>query len=448
MPRKPKELTPLEVKRLKCKVNADGKPYNSLHPAGGVRGLFLQVTPSDARSWILRYSVGYKLDPSGEIQRDKNGQPVPLRHHLGLGSYPTVTLGQAREKAREALERIEAGIDPVEEKRAAKRARMTEQLKRITFAQAMRDYIEMKSKEFRSPRQRAQWENSLTAYALPVMGNMPVSEIELPHIKAVLDPIWQEKTETANRVRGRIEKILGWSAIHGYRSSENPARWKGYLDEVYPSPNKIKEENHHAALPVVDMPDFYRALQSKAGTAARALEFAILTAARTNEVIGDKRIGKAGITWQEIDLKRRVWTVPADRMKSGKIHKEPLTQRAVDVLEAMGPGDPDALVFTGGKGGIPSNNFLSAVLKRMGVSATVHGFRSTFKDWASEYTAYPDEVSELALSHVNSDSTRAAYARSQLIDKRRKLMDDWAAFCQHGHAEQADNVLTIGGARA
>ncbi|MDL0429579.1 integrase arm-type DNA-binding domain-containing protein [Marinobacter sp. TBZ242] len=428
MPKKVKELSATEVRRLSHSVSKDGKEYNGLHPVGGVSGLLLSVTPTGAKSWILRTVIGTK------------------RRNIGLGPFPDVSLAEARRKAQEVKDKIAEGIDPVEERKAARRSMIAAQLSTMTFAQAMAEYIRMKSKEFRNPRQEKQWTNSLTTYAVPHIGNVPVGEIELPHIKAVLDPIWEEKTETANRVRARMENILGWCAVHGYRSNENPAKWSGYLDEVYPSPEKIKNKGHHAALSVDAVPEFMKSLRKRTGTAAKALEFLILTASRTNEVIGDKRIGKAGITWQEIDLKRKVWTVPADRMKSGKLHRVPLTDAAVDLLKGMGEGAPDQLVFPGPKGDIPSNNFLSALLKRMDQPVTAHGFRSTFKDWAREYTAYADEVSELALAHINSDATRAAYARSELIDKRRLLMADWEKFCKEGHQKrEQSNVVAIGG---
>ncbi|MEX0603836.1 MAG: integrase arm-type DNA-binding domain-containing protein [Marinobacter sp.] len=428
MPKKARELSATEVRRLTHAVSkTTGKEYNGLHPVGGVSGLLLQVTPSGAKSWIYRTTVAGK------------------RRNIGVGGFPDVTLTQAREKARELRDKIADGIDPVADRQATKRALMAARLSTVTFADAMADYIKMKSKEFRNPRQEQQWTNSLTTYALPHIGKVPVREIELTHIKAVLDPIWQEKTETANRVRARMENILGWCAIHGYRSNDNPAKWQGYLDEIYPSPEKIKKKGHYAALSVDEMPKFMKALKKRTGTAAQALEFLILTAARTNEVIGDKRIRKAGVTWQEIDLKRKVWTVPADRMKSGKEHRVPLTNAAVDLLKGMGEGAPDQLIFPGPKGDLPSNNFLSALLKRMDQPITAHGFRSTFKDWAREYTAYADEVSELALAHINSDATRAAYARSELIDKRRQLMGDWEQYCNHGKAQKAGNVLSIGG---
>ena len=431
MPVKTREMSATEVRRLTHSVSkATGKEYNGLHSVGGVAGLLLQVTPTGAKSWVYRTYIAGK------------------RRSIGLGGFPDVTLAQARDKARVVRDKIAEGIDPVEERQAKRRDLLAAQLSTMTFADATREYMKMKSKEFRDPRQAGQWESSLETHAMPHIGKLPVRDIELPHIKAVLEPIWETKTETANRVRGRIEKILGWCAVHGYRSNENPARWKGYLDGVLQAPNKIKKKGHHAALSVDALPDFMTDLQKRTGTAARALEFLILTASRTNEVVGDKRINKPGITWQEIDFKAKAWTIPADRMKAGKVHKVPLAPAAIDLLKSMEPGAPDALVFAGSDGVIPSNNFLSALLKRMDQPVTAHGFRSTFKDWARERTAYADEVSELALAHVNSDATRAAYARSELIDKRRLLMADWEKFCLHGEGKKnADNVLPIGANR-
>lgn len=432
MPIKVRELSATEVRRLTHSVsNTTGKEYNGLHSVGGVAGLLLQVTPTGAKSWVYRTRIGSK------------------RRSIGLGGFPDVSLAQARDKAREVRDKIAAGIDPVEERNEKRRELLAAQLSTMTFADATRQYMKMKAKEFRDPRQAGQWESSLERHAMPHIGKLPVREIELPHIKAVLEPIWETKTETANRIRGRIEKILGWCAVHGYRSNENPARWKGYLDGVFQAPNKIKRKGHHAALAVDALPGFMKELTKRAGTAARALEFLILTASRTNEVVGDKRINKPGITWQEIDFKAKVWTIPADRMKAGKVHKVPLTPAAIDLLKGMEPGAPDALVFAGAGDVIPSNNFLSALLKRMNQKVTAHGFRSTFKDWAREHTTYADEISELALAHVNSDATRAAYARSELIDKRRLLMADWERFCIHGDKKQeSGNVISISGVGA
>ena len=424
MPIKIKELSATEVRRLTHSVSAmTGKEYNGLHSVGGVAGLLLQVTPTGARSWIYRTRIAGK------------------RRSIGLGGFPDVGLAQAREKARAARDKIENGIDPIKERQAKRRDLLAAQLSTITFVDATRQYMKMKSKEFRDPRQAGQWESSLENYAMPHIGRLPVRDIELTHMKAVLDPIWETKTETATRIRGRIEKILGWCAVHGYRSNENPARWKGYLDGVFQAPNKIKKKGHHAALSVNALPAFMTDLKKRTGTSARAMEFLILTASRTSEVVGDKRINKPGVTWQEIDFKNKVWTIPAERIKGRKVHRVPLTPASMDLLKKMESGAPDALIFAGSNGAIPSNNFLSALLKRMDQTVTTHGFRSTFKDWAREHTTYADEVSELALAHVNSDATRAAYARSELLDKRRLLMTEWENFCFEKSGKADSNIL-------
>lgn len=425
MPKITKELSAIEVKRLKHATSKNDKEYNALHAVGGVSGLLLQVTPTNAKSWVLRTMVGSK------------------RRNIGLGAFPEVSLARAREKAAAAKELIANGLDPVEEKQSAKRILVASQLSRMTFDDAAREYIKMKSKEFRNPRQAQQWTNSLATYASPHIGKIPVSEIELPQIKSVLDPIWETKTDTATRIRSRLENILGWCAVNGYRKNENPARWSGYLDEIYPSFGKIKKRKHHTALSIDNLPAFMAALNKRSGTAARALEFLILTASRTNEVIGDKRIGKAGVTWAEIDLQKRIWTIPAERMKSNKIHTVPLCEKTIAIINDLPKGKPSDLLFSGSNGDIPSNNFLSSLLKRMEVSATTHGFRSTFKDWCREHTNYADEVSELSLAHVNSDATRAAYARSGLIEKRRLLMADWALYCHKG--KQPEKIVLLKG---
>lgn len=428
MPKKVEALSAVEVKRLSHAISKDGEPYNALHPVGGVPGLLLQVTPSGAKSWIYRAVVGTK------------------RRNIGLGGYPAVSLAKAREKAQEMRELIQQGVDPVEQKKEARRELIRQQLATMTFKDAAEQYIKKKAKDFKNDRQREQWQSTIDNYVNPIIGRTPVREIELPHIKAVLDPIWEQVTETASRVRGRIENILGWAAVHGYRSEENPARWKGFLDKVYPSPAKLKKVKHFEAVSVEAMPQFMQELKQRSGDSAKALEFLILTASRTNEVIGDKRLDKVGITWAEIDLNKKVWTVPADKMKSGKAHRVPLSDRAIAILNELPRKADDQPIFSSTNNAIPSDNYLRSVLKRMGVDATVHGFRSVFKDWCREHTAYADEVSELALAHVNSDATRAAYARSELIDKRRLLMADWESYCYNGHpVTKSNNVTAIGG---
>ena len=424
MPKIAKELSALDVKRLKVNVNKDtGEPYNTMHRVGGVSGLMLQITPSGAKSWLLRTTVGTKI------------------RSIGLGAYPGVGLSEARTKAQAQKEQIELGICPVETKREARRALIAKQLGSITFEDAALRYIPAKAAEFKNPRQAQAWESTLRMYAFPVIGKTPVHEITLHHLKAVLEPIWLTKTVTATVIRGRIESILGWCAVHGYRSETNPARWKDNLDKVLPAPNKIKDEKHHAALPYAEMPSFMERLRTMEGMAARALEFSILTAARTNETIGDKRTNKPGVTWGEIDLERRIWTVPASKMKAGRVQHVPLSDAAMAILTGLERGSDDALVFAGARGKIASNNYLSSVLKRMGEACTVHGFRSSFKDWARALSGFDDEVSELCLAHVNSDETRAAYARDGLLDKRRMLLTAWDNYCA-GKA-QADNVIQM-----
>lgn len=431
MPKVAKQLSDREVNRLTHNVSEQGNAYNTLHPVGGVPGLLLQVTPAGAKTWIYRTKVG------------------TLRRSIGLGGYPSVSLSEARQKAKELKGQIrDEGLDPVEEKKAARRRLISAQLSVKTFEKAAGEFIDMKAKEFKSPRQADQWRKSLAKHVFPHIGSIPVREIELAHIETVLDPIWETIPETAKRVQGRIENILGWCAIRGYRSGDNPAQWKGYLDKVYPASSKIKKIVSHAALPVDAMPDFMADLAERKAVAARALEFLILTASRPNEVVGDRRIGKAGITWQEVDFKEKVWTIPKERMKAGREHRVPLTDKALAILEAMPKGEPDSLIFPSPAGGVPSDNFLTAVLRRMDVKSSAHGFRSVFMDWSRRYSRFArqEEVAELALAHVNSDATRAAYARDGLIDKRRLQMKEWAQFCFHGHATKTgDNtVVAIG----
>lgn len=408
MPKKPPELSALEVKRLT-------RP--GLHAVGGVAGLFLAVSDGGARSWILRYSTP-------EVRYSQKGNAYYARRDLGLGGFPDVTLAQAREKGRELREKIRQGIDPAEERKAAREAWRVGLAKKISFEQAARKAHAAKGSEFRNAKHRKDWISSLERHALPVIGSLPVAEIELPHILKVLDPIWKERTETATRVRQRLESVLAWATVSGYRSGENPARWDGNLKEVLPAPNKIRKVRHHRALPWQEVPAFMEALRTREGMAALALQFTILTAARSGEV--------RGAQWEEVDTDARIWTVPADRIKAGKQHSVPLSDDALAVLKVVPRMEGSNHIFTAPRGGALSDMTLAAVLKRMKVAATVHGFRSSFKDWARNRTAYPDEVSELALAHVNSDATRAAYARDELLPQRQRLMADWARFCREG----------------
>lgn len=405
MPKVAKELSAAQVQRLT-------KP--GLHAVGGVAGLLLQVSATGARSWILRVKVGTK------------------RRDLGLGGFPTVGLAQARERAREARELIWKGIDPVAE-RDAQRLALVQAQSIPTFDECARQFLAGKRLEFKNDKHAAQWSSTLTEYASPIIGRMPVHQVELSHVVRILKPIWETKTETASRLRGRVESVLAWATVSGFRSGDNPARWRGHLDAVLAKPNKVKTVQHHAALPHEQLPAFLARLATQEGTAARALEFAILTAARSGEV--------RGATWDEFDLEAKVWTVPASRMKAGKEHRVPLTPAAVALIKRQ--PRVSEYVFAAPRGGALSDMALSAVLRRMKVDATVHGMRSTFRDWAGETTAFDRETIEHALAHRLKDKAEAAYARGSHFDKRRKLMEAWAKFCKTAPKGAADNVTPI-----
>ncbi|RUR30849.1 site-specific integrase [Vreelandella andesensis] len=412
MPKVAKELSAAEVRRI-------DRP--GFHPVGGVPGLLLQVSPGGGRSWVLRVMVGNR------------------RRGFGLGSFPTVSLGDARNKARELREKLAQGIDPVAERQAARAAHIAAQAKRLTFREAAEQYHATKEKEFRNAKHRKDWIGSLKRYAFIHIGEVPVGDVELPHVLKALEPIWETKTETATRVRQRIESVLAWAAVRGYRNGDNPARWQGNLDAVLAKPAKVgKGKRHFPALPWQRVPEFLQDLRTREGMGARALEFAILTAARSGEI--------RGATWEEIDLSAKVWTIPADRMKAGKPHRIPLSPAAVTLLEALPRMEGQPLVFPAVRGGKISDVTILATVKRMNATkekeggeqytdpsdarpVVPHGFRSAFKDWARNRSSYPDEVSELALAHVNSDATRAAYARDELLPQRTKLMKAWADYC-------------------
>ena len=395
MPKKAPEKASVELRR----INRPG-----LHAVGGVAGLHLRIAKTGARSWILRTTVGSR------------------RRDIGLGGFPDVTLADARQRAREARALIAQGVDPVAEKRARRAALVTAQAKEITFAEAARRCHAARAAAFSNAKHRKDWISSLERYAFPGLGSIPVAGIELPHVLAVLEPIWLTRTESATRVRQRIEAVLSWATVSGYRTGDNPARWSGNLREVLPQPSKITKEGHFPALPWHEVPAFLVELRKRDGMGARALEFIIHTAARS----GEARLS----TWDEFDLEGALWTVPADRMKARKPHRVPLSPPAVALLETLPRMSGEPYVFPASRGGALSDMAISAVCRRMGVPAVPHGFRSSFKDWARTSTTYPDEVSELALAHVSTDATRAAYARDELLAQRTQLMADWAAFLE------------------
>ncbi|WP_223300216.1 tyrosine-type recombinase/integrase [Methyloversatilis sp. RAC08] len=395
VPKLAPELSDLSVRRL----TAPG-----FHAVGGVSGLHLQVLPSGARTWILRVMVGGK------------------RRDMGLGGYPDVTLAKARENARDAKDKIRKGIDPIAERLALKSALCSARGAQITFDEAAAKYIEAMSHEWKNAKHQGQWAATLREYASPFIGSLLVSDIKLAHVEQVLSPIWTTKTETATRVRGRIEAVLNWATVRGYRHGENPARWKGHLDKLLPRPSKVAKVEHFAALPWQEVGAFMEKLRERTGTSARAVELAILTAARSNEV--------RGATWAEIDLDAALWIIPGDRMKASKEHRIPLPADAVALLRALPRIEGREVVFASPRGGKLSDMSLTAVLRRMAVPATVHGFRSTFRDWAAEATNYPRDVAEMALAHSIGDKVEAAYRRGDLFEKRRRMMDDWAKFCR------------------
>lgn len=394
MSRKATELGALAVSRLRDP---------GLHAVGGVSGLYLQVTASGARTWILRATMGGK------------------RRDMGLGGYPDVTLAEAREKAREARAKIEQGIDPILERERALSLLKAEQAKSMTFEAACRALIDAKSDEWRNAKHRAQWSSSLETYAYPVIGKLQVGDVGQAHVLSVLQPIWKDKTETANRLRGRIEQVLDWAKVRGFREGENPARWRGHLDKLLPAPAKIARVVHHKALPIDAMPGFMAALRQRKGIAPRALEFLVLTAARSGEV--------RGATWQEIDMDAAVWTVPAERMKAGKEHRVPLSPQALALLAGLPRVHGIELVFPAPRGGLLSDTALTALMRRMELDAVPHGMRSTFRDWTAERTNYPREVAEMALAHTIGNAVEAAYRRGDLFTKRAEMMAEWAIFC-------------------
>lgn len=394
MGRKAKELGALAVSRL----TAPG-----LHFVGGVSGLALQVLQSGGRTWILRATMGGR------------------RRDMGLGGYPDVPLADARAAARKAREQIKSGLDPIEEARAEANSRRANQAKNITFKQAALAYIASHEAGWRNNKHANQWRNTLDTYAYPVIGSVMVRDVDLTQVLAVLTPIWSTKTETATRVRGRIEHVLDWATALGDRDGLNPARWKGHLDKLLPRPSKIARIKHHIALPLAELGPFMKRLREAKSVGARALEFLILTAARSGEV--------RGATWAEIDVEAAVWTVPPDRMKAGREHRVPLPPEALTLLDALPRFAGTNLIFPAPRGGALSDMALTAVLRRMNADAVPHGFRSTFRDWASELTNYPRDAAEMALAHTIGDKVEAAYRRGDLFDKRRRMMADWATFC-------------------
>jgi integrase len=390
------------VKTMTAKEVEKYSRIEGRHAVGGCPCLYIRRLKGSV-SWVLRVLV--------------NGR----RQEIGLGAYPDVGLEEARSKCRDIRKQIGNGIDPLAEKNRTKQACKAAAAKRMTFSECMNAYLDAHEDTWKNSKHRQQWRNTLEHYAIPVFGNLAVADIDLALVMRCLEPIWRVKTETATRLRGRIEQVLDWAAVRGYRQVENPARWKGHLDKLLPAKSKVAAVEHHAALRYKEIGGFIIALRTMEGLAARALEFAILCASRSNEV--------RGATWSEVDLKARIWIIPAERMKMKREHRVPLSERAVELLETLPRIAGSDLVFPGRKGPM-SDMTLTAVLRRMGQGdLTQHGFRSTFRDWAAEMTNYPNEVCEMALAHAVGDKVEAAYRRGDLFEKRRRIMEDWAKYC-------------------
>ena len=382
-------------------------------------------------NWVFRYMIDGKA------------------RTMGLGAFPTVSLKRARKAASDAREAKADGLDPLDQRNAARQARRLARATALTFREAAEAYIGSKRDEWKNAKHAEQWPSTLKAYAYPLIGDLPVAEIDNAAVLRVLqqdvtaadgkstERLWTAKPETASRLRGRLEAVLGWAIAGGRRTAENCARWD-ILKHQLPAKSKLPKGRvkHHTALAIDSMHEFMPRLRKAEGMGAKALEFAILTAARSGEVRGAR--------WSEFDLEAKVWTIPGSRMKAGRDHRVPLSSAAVTLLEALPKGNAAALVFPAVKGGMLSDMTLSAVLRRMKLDAVPHGFRSTFRDWGSERTNYPSEMLEMALAHTVSDKVEAAYRRGDLFDKRRALMDAWAAFIAW---PAGDNVRDLARAR-
>lgn len=402
MPKKARELGALEIKRL-------SEP--GLHFVGGVAGLALQVSPSGAKSWVLRAVIGDK------------------RRKMGLGGFPDVPLARARLLAIEARDQIRNGVDPIDEKKARRRDLAASRAMDVTFRRCAEEYIAAHQGSWKNEKHEAQWRSTLETYAYPEIGDLWVREVTIEHVLRILKPIWHTKTETASRLRGRIETVLDSATTMGFRTGVNPARWKGNLSTLLPPARKIAKSGHFKAVPVPELPSFFARLQSQEGVSARALEFLILTNVRSHNV--------RHASWSEIDLNTKTWLIPGEdgegskqRMKAGVSHRVPLSPAALKVLERMGRTAGTDLIFPSPRKLAPlSDMALSKLMRDMQATGVPHGFRSTFRDWTVERTNFPREVTERAMAHAVGDKTEAAYLRSDVFDKRRRLMDMWATYC-------------------
>jgi integrase len=385
-------------------------------------GLYLQCTKNTdravRRSWLFRFAA--------------NGR----ERQMGLGSAESVTLAEAREKASECRRLRQAGIDPIEHRKAVQAEAALEAARSMTFDECRDAYIKAHSAGWRNAKHRQQWNSTLKTYCSPTFGKVTVQAIDVALVMKVLERIWTSRPETASRLRGRIEAILDWAKVRGLRKGENPARWRGHLDHLLPARNKVREVKRHAALPYQEIGKFMGQLRERAGVAAKALEFAILTGARTGEIIGAQ--------WEEFDLATKAWAIPGSRMKAGREHRIPLSDPAMAVLKSMQSVRQNEYVFPGDRRAGLSNMALLATLRRMNRGdVTTHGFRSSFRTWAAERTSFPRELVEVALAHVVGNKVEAAYQRGDMLDRRRRLMDAWANFCGATETGFSSTVVRI-----
>ena len=398
-------------------VKVQGLKQPGYYADGG--NLYFRVASGGTKGWIFRYAVRGRT-------RD-----------MGLGRYPDLSLAKAREKAAECRQLIADAVDPIERRKKQRMEAALANVRGMTFKQCAVGYIAAHEASWRNAKHRQQWTNTLETYVYPTLGPLSVQDINVGFVMRVLEPIWSKKPETASRVRGRIEAILDWAKVSGYRSGENPARWRGHLVHLLPAKSKVREVEHHAALPYEQIGAFMTSLRDQPGGAARALEFLILTATRTGETLG--------ATWDEFDLEARLWTIPTDRMKGGREHRVPLSAAALAVLEGTREVRQGDLVFPGARQGRPlSNMAVLMLLRRMGLGEiTAHGFRSTFRDWAAERTTFPREVAEMALAHAIPDAVEAAYRRGDLFEKRRRLMSAWAEFLRQAEGATKQRAVRL-----
>jgi integrase len=400
MPKRILEKTSLEVSRLR----SDGS-----YAVGGVSGLYLKIE-GGSRAWVFRYMHGGH------------------RRRMGLGSYPLVGLAEAREAARNALKLRLGGVDPLQARQAQREAARQAMARQVRFDDAAEAFVTEHEGTWRSLKHAKQWRSTLATYAFPHIGHLQVADVGQAHVLQVLAPIWKTKTETASRLRGRIEQVLDWATAHGHRTGPNPARWRSQLEHILADPNKLAPVKHHAAVPVAMLPDTYQRLLTMDGQSARALRFLILTAARSGEV--------RGMVWSEVDLETGLWTVPAERMKSNREHRVPLSRQALELLKGQ-PRIPSVEhVFPSNRKGPLSDMALTALMRRQGMAAVPHGFRSTFRDWAGEMTHHARDAVELCLAHAIDTRTEAAYRRGDMLEKRGAIMRDWADYVVSGDEPQ------------